>query len=66
MSTVGPLATVANTILKFIFDEDGLNEVRKRRALSQKKKECLRAKERGDWVELRRLALEYERMSNSP
>ena len=66
VQAAGFFAKLADTIIHLVVDEDKLPEILKRRALAAKKKEVRNALANHDWVELRRLTDELERLSNSP
>ena len=52
MATVGPIAKAVEAIFSWVTDEDGLNEMLKRRKLANLKKECADALARNDFVAL--------------
>lgn len=63
---VGPVAKAVDTIFSWFTNEDGMNEMLKRRRLRAKKEECRQALIDNRWDDLRRLSAELERMSNTP
>ena len=66
MATVGPIAKAVEAIFSWVTDEDGLNELLKRRKLAAKKEECRRALIDNRWDDLRRLTDELRDLSAKP
>ncbi len=50
--TVGPVATLLNTVASWLMSEDGYAEFKKKRELAALKKECHDALARNDWPAL--------------
>jgi len=66
MGAAGAVATLLNTVAKWVLSEDGLAEAKKRWALSSKKADALASLKNNDWSALRQHVAELERMSNKP
>lgn len=66
MGDIGAVATLLNTLASWVLSPDGLAEWSHRRALSNKKKEALRALENHDFDALHRHIDELRNLSSKP
>lgn len=64
--TIGPIATLLDTLIGAFLDEDKIPEILKRRKLRAKKDECRKALNDNRFLDLARLTVELERLSNQP
>lgn len=62
---VGLVASLIQRVIELVVDEDQLPEIRKRWELKRLHKEAVRALDRGDLDEYRRVRAEFERVSNA-